>query len=388
MAKKDARQESLKRGLERLRESGIDTEKVSAAEVGALTGHLGKEHDTDLAVAFLLGRIADPAALAALTELERTTASKDIKREARRSLFKLAQRGMSIPRSEDAGAAKPRPALKLGPEIEGFISSVDGAGARLVWLTRPQPDGGLQLLQGMVSDRAGLERASGALIKRKELRERAQTIKESHGVTMIPAPWEYADQMLYEGYEKAKSLGQGATERFSSLRSAFNPLKPKPAPHPIYSRLSPDGARSEAWRERSRRLLDEPEFRFWILDDDWMKPYLGRVEQARESRLVLNEVQKEERVSAIVRDAAREIFAGETGRIFARRMEDMALYLLETGREEPAKLALAVALQLAEGEPGILDISFLTGLAQKSLAFYLSRAKEKAAEEPSFIVKP
>jgi len=102
----------------------------------------------------------------------------------------------------------------------------------------------------------------------------------------------------------------------------------------------------------------------------------------------LNEAQKEERFSAIVRDAAREIFTGETGRIFTRRMEDMALYLLETGREEPARLALAVALQLAEGEIGILDISFLTGLVQKSMAFYLSQAKEKAAEETSLIVKP
>jgi len=323
-----------------------------------------------------------------LTDLERSAPSKDVKREARRSLFKLAQRGMNIPRSEDAAVAKPRPAFKLGPDIEGYMSSVDGAGVRLVWLTRPQPDGGLLLLQGMVSDRTGLERASGAVVKRRELRERAQAIKESHGIQMIAAPWEYADQMLYESYERAKSLGQGETEHFSSLRSAFNPLKPKPAPHPIYNRLSAEEARFDAWRERSRRLLDEPEFRFWILDEDWMAPYLERVEQARESRLVLNEAQKEERISAIVRDAAREIFAGETGRVFARRMEDMALYLIETGREEPAKLALSVALQLAEGEPGILDISFLTGLAQKSLAFYLSQAKEKAAEEPSLIVKP
>jgi hypothetical protein len=388
MAKKYARQESLKKGLERLSESGIDIENVSASAVGALTNHLGKDHDTDLAAVFLLGRVADPAAVAALTELERTAASKDIKREARRSLFKLGQRGMTIPRAEDTGNAKPRPALKLGPEIEGYISSVDGAGVRLVWLTRPQPDGGLQLLQGMVSDRTGLEGASGALIKRKALREQAQAIKESHGVQMIAVPWEYADRMLYEAYEKTKSLGQGRTEHFSSLRAAFNPLKPKPAPHPVYDRLSPDGARAAAWCERSRRLLDEPEFRFWILDEDWMKPYRERVEQAQESRLVLNEVQKEERVYTIVRDAVREIFSGESGCVFARRMEDMALYLLETGREEPAKLALAVALQLAEGEAGILDISFLTGLAQKSLAFYLSQAKEKAAEEPSFIVKP
>jgi hypothetical protein len=388
MAKKDARQESLKKGLVQMLELGFDEENISAAALPSLTGHLGKEHDTDLAVAFLLGRVADRAAVDALTTLERSARAKEIKREARRSLFKLAQRGMNIPRAEETRAAAPRPAFKLGPEIEGYISSVDGPGVRLVWLTKPQAESGLQLFQGMVSDRVGLAHVSGSFVKRKELRERAQTIKESHGVSMIPVPWEYADRMLYEGYEKAKALGQGETEHFLSLRSVFNPLKPKPAPHPVYDRLSAESAQAEAWRERSRRLLDEPEFRLWILDEDWMKPYLERVEEAQGSRLVLNEAQKEERFSAIVRNAAREIFTGETGRIFTRRMEDMALYLLETGREESAKLAYAVALQFAEGEIGILDISFLTGLVQKSMAFYLNQAKEKAAEEPSLIVKP
>jgi hypothetical protein len=86
-----------------------------------------------------------------------------------------------------------------------------------------------------------------------------------------------------------------------------------------------------------------------------------------------------------------EIFSGEKGSIFQRRMEDMALYFLETQREESAKLALAVALAINEGDLGglgSLDITFLTGLVQKSLAFYLSQAKEKASEEPSLIVKP
>ena len=119
-----------------------------------------------------------------------------------------------------------------------------------------------------------------------------------------------------------------------------------------------------------------------------MRPYFEQIQAAQESRLVLNDVQKEERFAAIVRDAVREIFSEKRGRIFQRRMEDMALYLFETKREQPAQLALAVALQLAEGNLGPLDISFLTGLVQKSLAFHLSQIKERASEEPSLIVKP
>ncbi len=65
----------------------------------------------------------------------------------------------------------------------------------------------------------------------------------------------------------------------------------------------------------------------------------------------------------------------------------MALYLVETRREEEAKLAFAVALQLKEGGPGELDISFLTGLIQKSISFYTTQEKEKL-EESSLIVRP
>jgi hypothetical protein len=99
-------------------------------------------------------------------------------------------------------------------------------------------------------------------------------------------------------------------------------------------------------------------------------------------------MQKEERMAAIVRDAVKTLCTGETGRIMQRRMEDMAFYFVEAGRVDMAKLALAVAQQIAEGDPGPLDISFLTGLVQRSFAVYLSQAKSNAEEEPSFIVKP
>jgi len=356
--------------------------------VSLLTAHLGKGRESDLAIIFLLGRIVDSAAVEALASLEQTATDKGIKKEIRRSLFKLAQKGLSVSRPRSAELPTPRPVLDLGPEIEGYLSSVDGGGGRLVWLAKPQAGSGIHLLQGMVGDREGLVQVGGTVLRRKELRRMAQDIREKHGVTMISVPWEYADQILYEGFEKAKAHGRTGIEQFPSLRAIFNPAKPKPSPHPAYGRLREDEVRAGAWRELSRRLLDEPEFRPWVLDGDWVRPYLQRIEEAQESRLVLNQLQKEERFAAIVRDAVRELFSGEAGQLFQRRMEDMALYLLETEREEQAKLALALTLQLKEENLGMLDISFFTGLVQKSLVFYLSQAKTKAAEEPSLIVKP
>jgi hypothetical protein len=177
-------------------------------------------------------------------------------------------------------------------------------------------------------------------------------------------------------------------ENFHQLRSIGNTAKPKAQDHPVYQRLNSAEVRGGAWRELSRRLLDEPEFRFWILDADWLKPFFSQLEEAQTSRLVLNPMQKEERMAGIVRDAVKTLCTGETGKIMQRRMEDMAFYFVAAGRTEMAELALAVAQQIKEGDPGPLDISFLTGLVQKSFAVYLSEQKSKADEEPSFIVRP
>ena len=388
MAKRKIAEEGVESGLKQLREQGVKIDERSPALVGILKSHFGKRRETDLAIVFLLGRILDPSAGALLASLEESASDKQIKKEIRRSLFKLAQKGVGVPRSQAEPSLRSEPVLRLGPEIEGYLSSVDGAGGRLVWLARPQAGSGIQLLQAMVSDREGLVRVGGALVRRRELRRMAQEIREKHGVTMISIPWQYGDQTLCEAYDKAKALGRRGIEQFPSLRELFTSAKPKPSAHPIYSRLSPEELRSGPWRELSRRLLEEAEFRLWVLDEDWMRAFLDQVERAQESRLVLNPLQQEERLAGILRDAVRELFVGEKGTILQRRMEDMALYLVETQRAEQAKLALAVGLQFAEGSPGSLDISFLTGLVQKSLAFYRGQSKAKEADEPSLIIKP
>jgi hypothetical protein len=386
LAKKKIHDPELQRGLEQLRREGIDTDAPAPALVEPLNQKTGAGRATDQAVAFLLGRIADPAAVAALSALEQRAGDKAVKREIRRALYKLSQKGLAVPGpkiSEDQ-----KPVFRLGPEIEGYVSSTDGAGNRLVWLVKPHPGGGIQVLQGMFNDREGLVHANAGVTRRKELRKMAEEMKESQGFTMIAVPWGYADQILYEAFEKAKAAGRSGVEQFPSLRQVFNTAKPAVSDHPIYARLNLEDIRSGVWRNLSGKLFEEREFGSWILEKDWIEPYLEKIAEARGSRLVLNKVQQEERVAGIVREAVQELFSGEKGKAFQRRMEDMALYLFETKREQEAKLALSVALAIADGDLGGLGVSFLNGLVQRSIGYYLTEAKEESSEEPSLIVKP
>jgi len=389
LANKKQRDEKLLSGLEQLRQSGIPLEDSSPTLIPRLREQLGKRRETDLAVIFSLGKIPDTTAVEVLNEIEKGAVDKELRKAARRSLFKLGQRGVAIPQKDDQKSTGAAPLFSRTPSIEAYMSPVDGGGGLLIWIAKPQPNHGLQVIQATLNDRAGLLRIGGAQIPRKELRKMAQDIKAKNGATMIAIPWEYADHALSEGYETAKARGQTGLESFHQLRSIIATGKPKEAPHPIYDKLDAHEARQGSWREASRRLLDEPELRYWILTDGWLQVFLPQIEEAQTSRLVLNPVQKEERFAAIVRDAVKELCRGENGKAFRRRMENMALYFFETGRAAQAKLSLAVALQVGDGDPGPLDVSFLTGLVQRGFAFILSEQKTKKKEEDaSFIIKP
>ena len=388
MAKKDLHEEQLKSGLDGLAAAGIAIDPPTVRILAPLKDEIGKTAERDLAVAFLLGKIPVNASLELLSEIDKNATDKEVKKEIKRSYFKLSQRGIAVA-AEIGIEKKPAPWFERGVEIEAYMSAVDGGGGQLIWIAKLQPNRGLQVLQAMLHDREGLLRFGAAHMKRKELRAMADAIKREHGVSMIAIPWEFADQRIYEGYEKARARGQSGLENFHQTRSLISGERPSPVTHPVYQKLGRADLREGPWREQSRRLLEEPELRYWVLIDDWVSEYFAQLQEAQTSRLVLNQVQKEERLAAIVRDAVKALCAGEKGLAFQRRMEDTALYFFETKRAEQAKLALAVAQQVGAGDPGPLDISFLTGLMQKSFAFLMSQQKAKAEEgQSSLIVKP
>lgn len=389
MAKtKSHHEDEIRAGLTELRNAEVPLDAPASDLVPNLVAHFGSSRTMDLAIVFSLGKLVDAASLAALSEIDKRSADREIKKEIKRARFKLGQKGLNVPQP-DTVERKPAPIFERSADAEAYMSAVDGGGGRLIWIAKTQPSHGLQVIQAMLHDREGLLRFGGMQTRRKELRRMADEIKQQHGVTMISIPWEYADQIIYEGYEKAKARGQSGLENFHDIRSIIGAGKPKEQIHPIYKKLDAEQVREGAWRELSRRLLDEPELRYWILMDEWLQAMIAQLHEAQASRLVLNPIQKEERLAAIVRDAVKTLCSGENGKAFKRRMEDMALYFFETDRADLAKLALAVALQVGEGDPGPLDISFLTGLVQKSFAFFISQEKaQKEEEQSSLIIKP
>lgn len=390
MAKQNARQKTIRNGLETLRSLGLETESPDATMVEPLVRRFGNEPGESLAVAYVLGRIRDAASAEALKSLEGRAGNKEVRREIRRSLFKLAQGGLAPAGTE----APPQPVeaganFSLAPEIEGFLSSVTGGGSRMVILTRPQPGGGLLAMQAAVNDRRGLERLGGNVIRRKELRQMMEDMKAQLGVSMTRVSWEYADWLVHDAYQKVTdSPGEGVAD-YPRIRTHLTAAKPAQRAHPIFDLVDEDSIDAAALSETSEKLLEEPELRTWFVEKDLLEPYLERLEETEQSRIVLNPMQKEERFRSIVREAVQGIFLGEeTAPVFEGRLKDAALHLHVSGQEEKARTVLAVALAIRRGDLGSLGVPLLEALVMRSLGLHKAQEKQEAEEEPSLIVKP
>jgi hypothetical protein len=89
--------------------------------------------------------------------------------------------------------------------------------------------------------------------------------------------------------------------------------------------------------------------------------------QARESRLVVSEHIKAERLAALVDRIIETRFDAPARRRWQGRLEDEAYVLLALDRGPEAAIAVAVARALANEAESLRRIPFLRGLVERSL---------------------
>ncbi len=130
---------------ESLRQLGVDPAQPEQA-VDKLRALRAQGAANDAAIAAAAGHLAVAGAAQLLAEME-AGASGAIRREIRRALFRLRQRGIEPP----AAAAVPAAAAASAPapNVSALISPIDGEGARLVWLMKARSQGGSQPASGI-----------------------------------------------------------------------------------------------------------------------------------------------------------------------------------------------------------------------------------------------
>jgi len=378
------RRDSLLSEGERLLANWGVAAKAGSADLDPLTG---REPAGDLAIAHRLGVIVKPESVPLLQRIEGATRDKLVKKEAKRALYRLQQRGIELPKADPAPVSTP----VLLPPAEGVVSPIDGRGDQLVWLIKPR-SGSLGHLFAVINDPEGLREVEFNLITRKGLKALRAELIAKHELEFVEADAQYCDFLMNRAFQWARARDTRMKGDYTGQRAQImKEPPPESLPPLIFSRLAPDTIKAdEQLVPGSGALLEEKEFRTWFLNEETCRPYLEDMKGIKDSPLVLSATQQKNRFETCVTRAVGELFDGEHGESYVRRLQEMAYFLLRTKREDQAKRALAVSLALADSDGGGTAIPFCESLIRGSLATCYATAAEEETEHQknSLLVTP
>jgi hypothetical protein len=362
---------------------GLDPDAVAAGTVSEATLARGLDGPEGATLAAALAEFPHAAVAAALVAVEPRAADRAVRKEIRRALYRLRQRGVAAPEEPARPAAPP---VAAPTAAEGLVSPFDARGDRVVWILRPLDAGGSLLIAAQVNEPAGLRDVHVAEASRKRIRGVRQEMETGAGVRLVPADWRVLDALLVEAHERAAS-----TERdrdYLRLRPRLTADPPRPPAEPVSARVTaPTAEEGPVLVAGSAALLEEPELRGWQPTAETAAPFVQEIAAIRESPLVLSRLAQDERIREVLRRAAATLFPPAA---LARRLEGTAYVLAETGRKAAARAALAIARLLRARPADALEAPFLAALVERTVGTLLAQttAREEEARRGSLVLTP
>ena len=349
---------------------------------------LEKDSQTGGKLAELLVTIPDKIIAGLLHQMFKVTQDKKVRKIIKRSLYRLKSKGIVVEGilfDKESPVLRP---LQADPK-EGFASGIDFLGHRLLWLVIPHPGRGLTVMHGIVSDLDGIVDFSQEEMTRKGFRSFFGEVQEKNPFPFVKMEPSYIAFLFTQAYQLHLDKKGNSPQEYLRAKSEVESIKKVYAKPLIYSTLQADEiAGDDLMLMKGGDLLKADVFYSWRIEEEQIRPYADEVWEAEQSKIVLNQAQKEVRFQGIYQKALTELFSGERKFLYQRRLEEMAYVLLKLGRDEEAKISLSAAMDLEKPLNPIQPNPFLFQLVVKSIFSLLAEAHEKKSKEVSLIVKP
>jgi len=349
---------------------------------------LGKDPKFDGHLAESLAAVSNAKTAKILQRMLKMSKEKKVQKMIKRSLYRLKSKGISIEETlfnKEASILRPVQAERP----KGMGGGFDTVGQRFLLLVIPHSGRGGTVMEGVISDTLGLVNFSGEEMTRKGVRIFLEEIQKNSPFPLVEMEATYVGFLFAQAYQTTLERKGTVPQDYLRLKGEIENVKKEYERPLIYSYLPSDEVAGEdRWLGRGGDLLKGDLFSGWRIEEDLIRRYADEVWEAEESKIVLHPTQKEARVQGIYQKALSELFSGERRFLYKRRLEEMAYLLFRLGKEQEARLSLAVALDLEKPLNLIQLNPFLLQLVVKSIVSLLAEANEKRAKEPSLIVKP
>jgi hypothetical protein len=366
-----------------LRARGLDPDRLGTETFDAAGARALLAAPNGPALVEALGEVGDAHTAAVLVALDADDVGRPQRKAVRRALHRLHERGVAVPAPEPlvvraplGGTAEPN---------EAWLSATDGGGTRLAWLAAPRSSGALVLVATEINEPAGLLDLRMADVSRKQLRQARRQLVES-GIHLVAAPFAVVDALVVEGQRR-----RGDVERrfdYLRMRARMTSAAPAAPAEPVSSRVAPPADDEiAALVAGSAALLHEPEIARWWPPPAEAAPFLAEIADVRDSPIVLNQAQQEDRLAAVLARAVQALYPPPR---MARCFAATAYVLAETGRTAAARTALAVARVLEDAVLAQRDVPILTALTHQGLGRLAAagNAQRRAEREAALVLTP
>ena len=284
-----------------------------------------------------------PEAAAALQRLAATVTDKDLRKAAKRSLFRLHAAGVAAPA---APSEVQRPA-----KLEVLVSKItnpEASGSRFLILATEAPLGAADIVSLILSDEEGLIGGGGARVSRGELARRTElAFHETEGLHLVDAPADYLRQIIQEAHERNRATGKRGPKEYYRWAGVIGAPRRRYEREPVYDEIDPAIVRwNPQLLDESAALFHLPEFGFWLMPPEATLEAARNASRTRDTRLFLpGEPERREELRVVERLA--ESFFTEAQRLkYKARLEQTAYVLLKMGHVLAARWAVAAALAM------------------------------------------
>jgi hypothetical protein len=332
-----------------------------------------------------LGSSGNPVAVKVIEALQEMEAKKPVRRALKTALFRLARQGLVEEPEEAEDEVRvlvPRPEDR---QAEAWASWPESQGERGIILKLPDTGRGYLMLIGVLNSEGVFHEFEAVQTTRKGVRALLERMTEGVSGRIIEIPLDHFRFLYEEAAEAYQRQSMELPAGYDVMLKQLESWVDKPSGPHIYNLLDDKEIGGDILLLRSSDgLLEVQPFVSWRLPEELVSPFVAKIKELSESRLVISQSSQLERVEQIYREAATELFTAERRERYRRLLEEAALLLYLESREQEAKRAFAVALDLRKEVGVFSENNFILGLVKRSISAEVGSALEGMEEgEPA-----